>query len=95
MTTLLIKNARCLATFDHTDPGRARELQDASIFIRGQRIEAIGPAAQLPPDADEVIDGARIMARALSVSVRISCLAVSTRMPASCWLFSWISEAIR
>ncbi len=56
MTTLLIKNARCLATFDHTDPGRARELQDASIFIRGQRIEAIGPAAQLPPDADEVID---------------------------------------
>ena len=56
MTTLLIKNARRLATFDHADPGRAGELQDASIFIRGHRIEAIGPAAQLPPDADEVID---------------------------------------
>ena len=56
MTTLLIKNARCVATLDQTDPARARELRDASVFIRDHRIEAIGPAADLPPTADEVID---------------------------------------
>lgn len=56
MTTLLIKNARCIATFDHADPAQARELADASIFIRGNLIEAIGPSADLPPTADDVID---------------------------------------
>ncbi len=56
MTTLLIRNARCIATFDHTDPTRARELRDASLFIRGHRIEAIGATAALPHEADEVID---------------------------------------
>ena len=55
-TTLLIKNARCIATFDATDPTRSTELRDASILIRGHRIEAIGAAADLPPTADEVID---------------------------------------
>ena len=55
-TTLLIKNARFIATFDATDPTRSTELRDASILIRGHRIEAIGAAADLPPTADEVID---------------------------------------
>ena len=52
MTTLLIRNARCIATLD--DAGT--ELRDASILIRGQRIEAVGPADALPQGADEVID---------------------------------------
>jgi len=60
MSTLLIHNARCIATLDHADPAQARELPDASVFIRGHRIEAIAPAAELPPEliasADEVID---------------------------------------
>ena len=56
MKTLLIRNARCVATFDHPDPRQARELRDASVFIRGNLIEAIGPAADLPQTADEVID---------------------------------------
>ncbi|MFZ4286697.1 8-oxoguanine deaminase [Variovorax sp. HJSM1_2] len=56
MSTLLIHNAHCVATFDHADPSQASELRDASIFIRDHRIEAIGPAADLPPTADEVID---------------------------------------
>ena len=56
MKTLLIRNARCVATFDHPDPRQARELRDASVFIRGNLIEAIGPAADLPRAADEVID---------------------------------------
>jgi cytosine/adenosine deaminase-related metal-dependent hydrolase len=56
MKTLLIHNARCVATFDHHDPRQARELRDASVSIRGKLIEAIGPAAELPQTADEVID---------------------------------------
>ena len=50
--TLLIRNAACVATFDDA---RA-ELRDASVFIRGHRIESIGPAVDLPPSADDVID---------------------------------------
>lgn len=52
MKTLLIRNATCVATFDDA---RA-ELRDASVLVRGHRIEAIGPAADLPQQADEVID---------------------------------------
>jgi 8-oxoguanine deaminase len=56
MRTLLIRDADCIATFDHADPGQARELTRASILVRGHRIEAIGPAESLPQTADEVID---------------------------------------
>jgi hypothetical protein len=45
MSTLLIHNARCVATFDATEVGTSRELRDASVFIRDHLIEAIGPAA--------------------------------------------------
>lgn len=56
MTTLLIRNARCIATFDNANPSQGRELRDASIFIRGHCIEIIGSADDLPQTADEVID---------------------------------------
>ena len=56
MPTLLIKNAQLVATFDNTDPTKSRELAHASVFVRDNLIEAIGPAADLPQDADEVID---------------------------------------
>jgi len=56
MKTLLIRNAHCVATFDDADPARARELRDASVLVRGNLIEAIGPADTLPQSADEVID---------------------------------------
>lgn len=56
MPTLLIRNADCVATFDHPDPTQASELRQASVFIRDHRIEAIGPATDLPASADEVID---------------------------------------
>lgn len=56
MNTLLIKNAQCIATFDPAPTPHGNELRDASIWIRGNRIEAIGPAAELPHTADEVID---------------------------------------
>ncbi len=56
MPTLLIKNARCIATFDHADPSRSLELSHASILVKDRCIQAIGPAADLPQTADEVID---------------------------------------
>jgi len=56
MNTLLIHNARCITTFDHASPQLAHELRDASILVHGHRIEAIGPAADLPQTAAEVID---------------------------------------
>ncbi|MDM0056503.1 8-oxoguanine deaminase [Variovorax fucosicus] len=52
MTTLLIRHADCVATFDDA----RTELKNASVFVRDNLIEAIGPAAELPQDADEVID---------------------------------------
>ena len=62
MPNLLIKNARCVATFDHADPALGRELRDASLFIVDGRIAFVGPTADLPPEAhmaDEVIDARR------------------------------------
>ncbi|MDB5846834.1 MAG: 8-oxoguanine deaminase, partial [Rhodoferax sp.] len=59
MSTLLIHNATCVATFDHADPKQATEWRDASVLLRDNRIEAIGPAADLQAaadSADEVID---------------------------------------
>ena len=52
MTTLLIRNANAVATFDND----GHELRDASIFIRDNLIEWIGPAADLPQHADQVIN---------------------------------------
>ena len=52
MSTLSIRNAQCIATFDE----QRSELRDASILIRDNRIEAIGPATALVAEADEVID---------------------------------------
>ena len=48
MTTLLIHNAHTLATLN--DAGD--ELRNASVFVRDNCIEAIGPADQLPQTAD-------------------------------------------
>ena len=56
MRTLLIQNARCIATFDESRPLAEQELRDASLLIQGNTIAAIGPAAALPQTADEVIN---------------------------------------
>jgi cytosine/adenosine deaminase-related metal-dependent hydrolase len=52
MGTLLVRDAAVVAT---CDDGR-RELRDASVLARDGWIEAVGPAAALPRQADEVID---------------------------------------
>ncbi|QHE84934.1 8-oxoguanine deaminase [Hydrogenophaga sp. BPS33] len=58
--TLLVQNASCIATFNDADLASGTELADASLFVRGNVIEWIGPAAELPPalhdEASEVIE---------------------------------------
>ena len=50
--TLLIKNARVLVTMDD----ERREIADGAVFIRDNVIEQVGPSADLPQHADEIID---------------------------------------
>jgi cytosine/adenosine deaminase-related metal-dependent hydrolase len=52
MGTLLIRGAAHVETFDDNDLA----LTDASIFIRDNVIEAIGPAAALAQTADRIVD---------------------------------------
>ena len=52
MSTLLIRNARLLVTMD----AQRREIDDGGVFVRDHVIEAVGPSAELPQTADEVID---------------------------------------
>ncbi len=52
MGTLLIRDARLLVTMD----AQRREIAGGSVFVRDNVIEAVGPAADLPATADEVID---------------------------------------
>ena len=52
MTTLLVRDAALLVTMD----GRRREIAGGALFARDGVIEAVGPSAELPATADEVID---------------------------------------
>jgi cytosine/adenosine deaminase-related metal-dependent hydrolase len=52
MDTLLIRHARLLVTMD----AQRREIADGAVFARDGVIEAVGTSAELPDDADEVID---------------------------------------
>ena len=52
MTTLLAKNALVVATMDD----ERREIPDGAIFVRDNVIEQVGPSADLPQTADEVLD---------------------------------------
>jgi cytosine/adenosine deaminase-related metal-dependent hydrolase len=54
-TTLLIKNAVTIATFDR----EGRELSDAYVMIRDGVIEAVGPSAEVPHSADEIIEASK------------------------------------
>src|SRR5436305_5160654 len=57
MATLLLKNAHTIATFD----AEQRELRDASILLRDNVIEAIGPAGEISASADATIDCSRMV----------------------------------
>lgn len=50
--TLLIRNVPVLVTMDQD----RREIADGAVYVRGNVIEQVGRSADLPQDADEVID---------------------------------------
>ncbi len=50
--TLLLRNAEVLATMDD----QRREIAGGGVYIRDGRIAAVGPSAELPQTADEIID---------------------------------------
>lgn len=50
--TLLIRNADILVTMD----SRRREIAGGAVLVEGNRIAAVGPSAELPAAADEVVD---------------------------------------
>src|ERR1700744_4540259 len=50
--TLLVRNAALLAPMDAT----RREIEGAALYIEDNRIVAVGPSAELPAQADEIID---------------------------------------
>jgi 8-oxoguanine deaminase len=52
MSSMLVRNAALLATFDDED----REIPGGGIFVRDGVIEAVGPAKTLPAHADEIVD---------------------------------------
>ncbi|NDJ78062.1 MAG: 8-oxoguanine deaminase [Chloroflexi bacterium] len=52
MSTLLAKSALVVVTMDD----QRREIVDGGLFVRDNVIEAVGPTADLPTTADEVLD---------------------------------------
>ncbi|MBC5815089.1 MAG: 8-oxoguanine deaminase [Candidatus Eremiobacteraeota bacterium] len=57
MSTTLIRNAAFIGTFDDAQT----RYQDGSIFIRGNVIEKIGTAADVPQTADTIIDASKLI----------------------------------
>ena len=52
MTTLLVRNASVLVTMDD----HRREITGGGLFVRDGFIEQVGPTADLPEQADEILD---------------------------------------
>ena len=52
MSTLLLRHAELLVTMDDDD----RRIPDGGLFVRDGVIEQVAPTAELPAEADEVID---------------------------------------
>ena len=93
MSTLLIKNAQCVATFDHVNPSKGHELSNASVFVRDNLIESIGPAADLPQTADEVIDArGHLVMPGLVNTHHHMCQSLTRAIPSvqNAELFSWL-----
>ncbi|MDE2627073.1 MAG: 8-oxoguanine deaminase [Burkholderiales bacterium] len=89
MPTLLIRNARLLVTMDT----QRREIEGGAVFVRGQVIEAVGPSAELPASADEVIDARDQIVIPGLVNTHHHMFQTLTRaVPAvqDCALFDWL-----
>jgi len=52
MSTLLIKHATLVATFDDADT----RIEDGGVYVVDNQIQQVGPSASLPDQADQIID---------------------------------------
>ena len=89
MPTLLIRHARLLVTMD----AQRREIEDGGVFVRDHVIEAVGPSAELPQTADEVIDARDQVVIPGLVNTHHHMYQTLTRVirPAQdCELFTWL-----
>ena len=89
MGTLLIRNARLLVTMD----AQRREIAGGGVFARDHVIEAVGPSAELPAGADEVIDAHDQVVLPGMVNTHHHMYQTLTRaIPAvqDCELFGWL-----
>jgi cytosine/adenosine deaminase-related metal-dependent hydrolase len=89
MSTLLIRHAQLLVTMD----AQRREIADGAVLVRGPVIEAVGPSAELPDTADEVIDARDQIVLPGLVNTHHHMYQTLTRaIPAvqDCELFSWL-----
>ncbi len=89
MTTLLLKNARLLVTMDE----QRRKLPDGGLFVRDNVIEMVGPTAELPAQADRVIDASRMVVLPGLINTHHHLYQTLTRaMPAvqNARLFDWL-----
>jgi len=89
--TVLVKNALLLATLD----AQRREIRGGGVFIRGSRIEQVGPGAQLPNDADEVIDvGGHVVVPGLINTHHHMYQSLTRAVPGAqdCELFDWLKR---
>jgi cytosine/adenosine deaminase-related metal-dependent hydrolase len=89
MSTLLIRHARVLVTMD----AQRREIPDGAVFVRDRVIEAVGPSADLPATADEVIEARDQVVLPGLVNTHHHMYQTLTRaIPAvqDCELFSWL-----
>ena len=89
MSTLLLKNIRCLATFDD----ERRELDGAWLLIRDQVIESLGAVTAAPADkADHVIDLSNHIVLPGLVNTHHHMFQSLTRVMAQdCELFDWLN----
>jgi 8-oxoguanine deaminase len=89
MATLLVRHARLVVTMDDA----RREIADGAVFVRDQVIEAVGPSADLPSSADEVVDARDQVVIPGLVNTHHHMYQTLTRvLPAAqdCELFDWL-----
>jgi 8-oxoguanine deaminase len=89
MTTLLLKGADLLVTMDDED----RRIRDGGLFARGNVVEQVAPSADLPPDADLVVDASGMVVLPGLVNAHHHLYQTLTRaIPAAqdARLFSWL-----
>ena len=89
MSTLLVRDATLLATFD--DGGR--EIAGGGLFARDGVIEAVGPSATLPKGADEIVDAREmVVLPGLVCTHHHFCQTLTRNLPAAqnAALFPWL-----